>query len=124
ENGGIQRVGDDRPRLVDVRIVAATNRNLRDLVSVGAFRADLYHRLSVYPIPIPPLRDRGDDVLLLAGRFLEINRARLGLRSLRISGAAQDALRRYRWPGNVRELEHVRSEERRVGKEWRSRWSA
>jgi len=107
QNGEIQRLGDDRPRHVDVRIVAATNRNLRDLVSVGAFRADLYHRLSVYPIPIPPLRDRGDDVLLLAGRFLEINRARLGLRSLRLSGAAQDALRRYRWPGNVRELEHV-----------------
>ncbi|WP_026641289.1 nitric oxide reductase transcriptional regulator NorR [Bordetella petrii] len=107
QNGEIQRLGDDRPRHVDVRIVAATNRNLRDLVSVGAFRADLYHRLSVYPIPIPPLRDRGDDVLLLAGRFLEINRARLGLRSLRLSGTAQDALRRYRWPGNVRELEHV-----------------
>src|SRR5690606_40979278 len=87
--------------------VAATRRILRDLVRVGALRADLYHRLSLYPLPIPPLRDRGDDVLLLAGRFLEINRARLGLRSLRLSSAAQDALRRYRWPGNVRELEHV-----------------
>lgn len=109
QNGEIQRLGDDRPRHVDVRIIAATNRNLRDLVRDGAFRADLYHRLSVYPIPIPPLRERGDDVLLLAGRFLEINRARLGLRSLRLSADAQDALRRYRWPGNVRELEHVLS---------------
>ncbi|MBO1111008.1 nitric oxide reductase transcriptional regulator NorR [Bordetella petrii] len=109
QNGEIQRLGDDRPRHVDVRIIAATNRNLRDLVRDGAFRADLYHRLSVYPIPIPPLRERGDDVLLLAGRFLEINRARLGLRSLRLSGDAQDALRRYLWPGNVRELEHVLS---------------
>jgi len=109
QNGEIQRLGDDRPRHVDVRIIAATNRNLRDLVRDGAFRADLYHRLSVYPIPIPPLRERGDDVLLLAGRFLEINRARLGLRSLRLSADAQDALRRYLWPGNVRELEHVLS---------------
>jgi anaerobic nitric oxide reductase transcription regulator len=107
QNGEIQRLGDDRPRRVDVRILAATNRSLRDLVRVGDFRADLYHRLSVYPIPIPPLRDRGNDVLLLAGRYLELNRARLGLRSLRLSPEAEDMLRRYRWPGNVRELEHV-----------------
>jgi anaerobic nitric oxide reductase transcription regulator len=73
----------------------------------GAFRADLYHRLSVYPVPIPPLRERGDDVLPLAGRFLELNRARLGLRSLRLSPAAESALLAYAWPGNVRELEHV-----------------
>ena len=88
-------------------MIAATNRNLRELVQEGSFRADLYHRLSVYPIPIPPLRERGNDVLLLAGRFLELNRARLGLRGLRLSAAADEALRRYRWPGNVRELEHV-----------------
>jgi len=107
QNGEIQRLGSDRPRRVDVRVIAATNRNLRERVRDGAFRADLYHRLSVYPIPIPPLRERGNDVLLLAGRFLEQNRARLGLRSLRLSPAAQQALRRYHWPGNVRELEHV-----------------
>ncbi|WP_132545458.1 nitric oxide reductase transcriptional regulator NorR [Plasticicumulans lactativorans] len=107
QNGEIQRLGADRPRRVDVRVIAATNRNLREHVRDGSFRADLYHRLSVYPIPIPPLRERGNDVLLLAGRFLELNRARLGLRSLRLSGAAQAALHRYRWPGNVRELEHV-----------------
>ena len=88
-------------------MIAATNRNLREQVRDGAFRADLYHRLSVYPVPIPPLRERGNDVLLLAGRFLELNRARLGLRSLRLSASAQDALRRYPWPGNIRELEHV-----------------
>ncbi|HMM74647.1 MAG TPA: nitric oxide reductase transcriptional regulator NorR [Gammaproteobacteria bacterium] len=109
QNGEIQRLGADQPRRVDVRVIAATNRQLRDLVREGAFRADLYHRLSVYPIPIPPLRERGNDVLLLAGRFLELNRARLGLRSLRLSSAAESALRRYRWPGNVRELEHVLS---------------
>lgn len=107
QNGEIQRLGSDRPRHVDVRVIAATNRNLREHVRDGSFRADLYHRLSVYPIPIPALRERGSDILLLAGRFLELNRARLGLRSVRLSAAAQDALRRYRWPGNVRELEHV-----------------
>ena len=107
QNGEIQRLGADRPRRVNVRVIAATNRNLREQVASGAFRADLYHRLSVYPVPIPPLRERGSDVLLLAGRFLDFNRARLGLRSLRLSPDAQDALRRYRWPGNVRELEHV-----------------
>jgi anaerobic nitric oxide reductase transcription regulator len=107
QNGEIQRLGSDRPRQVDVRVIAATNRNLREHVREGSFRADLYHRLSVYPIPIPPLRERGNDVLLLAGRFLERNRARLGLRSLRLSAGAQQALRRYNWPGNVRELEYV-----------------
>lgn len=109
QNGEIQRLGADRPRRVDVRVIAATNRQLRELVRDGSFRADLYHRLSVYPIPIPPLRERGPDVLLLAGRFLEHNRARLGLRSLRLSAAAEAALCRYRWPGNVRELEYVLS---------------
>ncbi|ODS66296.1 MAG: nitric oxide reductase transcription regulator [Acidovorax sp. SCN 68-22] len=107
QNGEIQRLGADAPRRVDVRVVAATNRHLRDLVAAGSFRADLYHRLSVYPVPIPPLREREGDVLLLAGRFLEQNRARLGLRSLRLSGEAQAALCRYHWPGNIRELEHV-----------------
>jgi anaerobic nitric oxide reductase transcription regulator len=107
QNGEIQRLGADRPRRVNVRVVAATNRSLRDHVRDGSFRPDLYHRLSVYPILIPPLRERGNDVLLLAGRFLELNRARLGLRSLRLSSQAEDALRRYPWPGNVRELEHV-----------------
>ena len=107
QNGEIQRLGADEPRRVNVRVVAATNRSLRDLVANGSFRADLYHRLSVYPVPIPPLRERGDDVLLLAGRFLELNRTRLGIRSLRLSASAQDALRRYHWPGNIRELEHV-----------------
>lgn len=107
QNGEIQRLGADRPRRVNVRVIAATNRLLRDSVRDGAFRADLYHRLSVYPVPIPPLRERGNDVLLLAGRFLELNRARLGLRSLRLAPDAHDALLRYPWPGNVRELEHV-----------------
>ncbi|MCD6007111.1 nitric oxide reductase transcriptional regulator NorR [Halomonas sp. IOP_31] len=107
QNGEIQRLGEDVPRHVDVRIIAATNRKLHDSVRDGHFRADLYHRLSVYPVPIPPLRERGSDVLVLAGHFLELNRARLGVRSLRLSSAAEDALSGYDWPGNVRELEHV-----------------
>jgi anaerobic nitric oxide reductase transcription regulator len=107
QNGEIQRLGADHPRHVDVRIIAATNRNLHEQVRDGHFRADLYHRLSVYPVHIPPLRERGRDVLLIAGHFLELNRARLGLRSLRLSSAAEQALQRYPWPGNIRELEHV-----------------
>jgi anaerobic nitric oxide reductase transcription regulator len=107
QNGEIQRLGTDQPRRVDVRIIAATNRNLQQSVRDGLFRADLYHRLSVYPAPIPPLRERGNDVLLLAGHFLELNRTRLGLRSVRLSPAAEQALLAYGWPGNVRELEHV-----------------
>ena len=107
QNGEIQRLGADQVLKVDVRIVAATNRQLPERVREGHFRADLYHRLSVYPVRIPPLRERGNDVLLLAGRFLEINRTRLGLRGLRLSPRAETALCAYAWPGNVRELEHV-----------------
>ncbi|MGM0481569.1 MAG: nitric oxide reductase transcriptional regulator NorR [Pseudomonadota bacterium] len=107
QNGEVQRLGSDKPRKVDVRIVAATNRNLKQQVRDEHFRPDLYHRLSVYPLPIPPLRERGDDILLLAGHFLELNRSRLGLRALRLSAAAELALKQYHWPGNIRELEHV-----------------
>lgn len=107
QNGEIQRLGEDTPRRVDVRIIAATNRRLRASVRDGHFRADLYHRLSVYPIRIPPLRERGNDILVLAGHFLELNRSRLGVRSLRLSEYAEQALCDYSWPGNVRELEHV-----------------
>ncbi|MEX3776460.1 nitric oxide reductase transcriptional regulator NorR [Pseudomonas sp. MYb118] len=107
QNGEIQRLGADKPLHVDVRIIAATNRHLPDSIRDGLFRADLYHRLSVYPVPIPALRERGNDVLMLAGHFLELNRARLGLRGLRLSPSAERALLAYGWPGNVRELEHV-----------------
>ncbi len=107
QNGEIQRLGEDQPRQVNTRIISATNRQLQEQVRSGSFRADLYHRLSVYPVHVPALRERGSDILILAGRFLELNRARLGLRSLRLSEAAEHALCAYRWPGNVRELEHV-----------------
>jgi anaerobic nitric oxide reductase transcription regulator len=103
----LQRVGSDQEHHVDVRIIAATNRDLAEEVRAGRFRADLYHRLSVYPLLVPPLRERGRDVLLLAGFFLEENRARMGLRSLRLNPEAQKLLVSYSWPGNVRELEHL-----------------
>jgi len=107
QSGQLQRLGSDREHHVDVRLIAATNRDLADEVRAGRFRADLYHRLSVYPLRVPPLRERGNDVVLLAGYFLEQNRPRLGLRSLRLTREAQAALVDYAWPGNVRELEHL-----------------
>jgi anaerobic nitric oxide reductase transcription regulator len=107
QNGEIQRLGADRTLRVDVRVIAATNRHLGNSVRDGHFRADLYHRLSVYPALIPPLRERGSDVLEIAGSFLEQNRSRLGVRSLRLAPASEEALLAYDWPGNVRELEHV-----------------
>ncbi|WP_137224871.1 nitric oxide reductase transcriptional regulator NorR [Shewanella sp. MEBiC00475] len=109
QNGEIQRVGSDNIIVVDVRIVAATNRNLQLEVKEGRFRADLYHRLSVYPLPVPPLRERGKDVILLAGYFLEKSQHQLGVAKLRLQQTAIDQLTQYHWPGNVRELEHVLS---------------
>ncbi|WPK54308.1 nitric oxide reductase transcriptional regulator NorR [Vibrio fluvialis] len=105
--GDIQRVGDDRHIRVNTRIVAATNRILHEEVTAGRFRADLYHRLSVFPIRVPPLREREEDVILLAGFFAEQLRGKLGLNSIRFSSDLIQALKQYSWPGNVRELEHM-----------------
>ncbi|MBM0106903.1 nitric oxide reductase transcriptional regulator NorR [Steroidobacter sp. S1-65] len=107
QSGEIQRVGSDEHIKVNVRIVAATNRDLAEEVRVGRFRADLYHRLSIYPLQVPALRHRGRDILLLAGNALERNRASLHLRGLRLSQESQQALLYATWPGNVRELEHT-----------------
>jgi len=107
QSGQLQRLGSDREHQVDVRLIAATNRDLAEEVRSGRYRADFYHRLSVYPLQVPALRERGRDVLLLSGFFLEQNRSRLGLGSLRLSADAQAALLAYNWPGNVRELEHL-----------------
>ena len=107
QSGHLQRVGSDREHRVDVRIIAASNRDLADEVRAGRCRADFYHRISVYPIEVPALRDRGNDVLIVAGTFLEENRARLGLSGLRLAPESQAALLAWQWPGNVRELEHT-----------------
>ncbi len=107
QSGQLQRLGSDREHHVDVRLIVATNRDLAAEVRAGRLRADIYHRLSVYPLRVPPLRERGRDVLLLSGFFLEENRSRLGLGSLRLDHDAQAALLAYDWPGNVRELEHL-----------------
>lgn len=105
--GEIQRLGSDKSHRADVRIIAATNRHLAGEVRDGRFRADLYHRLSVYPLHVPPLRERIDDIAILAGYFLTQARARLGLDQVRMAPATIERLRSYPWPGNVRELEHV-----------------
>jgi anaerobic nitric oxide reductase transcription regulator len=109
QSGEIQRVGSDKLRKVNVRIIAATNRDLHQEVEQKRFRADLYHRISVYPIQVPPLRERGKDILLLSGYLLEINQKRLGVEGLRLTADAKQALMAYDWPGNVRELEHMLS---------------
>jgi anaerobic nitric oxide reductase transcription regulator len=109
QNGEIQRVGCDRHIKVDIRVIAASNRNLQKGVAEGQFRPDLYHRLAVYPIHVPPLRERGKDVLLLAGLFLEKNKQRLAVQGLRLDSEAKQALLAYHWPGNIRELEHLLS---------------
>ncbi|MCY0965270.1 nitric oxide reductase transcriptional regulator NorR [Parathalassolituus penaei] len=106
QNREIQTVGEDQPRLVNVRVIAATNRDLAGEVSNGQFRADLYHRLSVFPIHVPALRDRAEDIPLLAGYFSERARRKLGINQLRLSQSAVQQLTTSDWPGNIRELEH------------------
>lgn len=107
QSGEIQRVGSDHPHKVDVRVIAATNRDLEQEVASGRFRSDLYHRLSVYPIHVPPLRERDDDITLLAGRFMQQCERKFGLRGLRMSRDAAKWIRQHNWPGNVRELQHA-----------------
>jgi anaerobic nitric oxide reductase transcription regulator len=109
QEGEIQRVGSDVPRKVDVRVLAATNRDLVGEVRTGRFRADLFHRLNVYPLHVPPLHRRQADIPLLAGYFCDLVRRRLGLGPVRLEAEALDALRAWPWPGNVRELENVLS---------------
>jgi len=102
-----ERVGDDVTRSVDVRVIAATNRNLEELMVEGRFREDLFYRLSVFPVDVPPLRDRGDDVVQLAQHFLVQTCQDFGRDTLSLSKAQADVLKAYDWPGNVRELKNV-----------------
>ncbi|MDJ1503723.1 sigma-54 dependent transcriptional regulator [Xanthocytophaga agilis] len=103
----IERIGGDATIKVDVRIIAATNRNLEKEVAEGRFRLDLYYRLNVFPITLPPLRERREDIPLLAEYFLEKFSAKTGKRIDTISPQAVNQLNNYSWPGNIRELEHL-----------------
>lgn len=103
----VRPVGGGQETPVDVRVIAATNRNLAQLVQEGQFREDLYYRLSVIPVEVPPLRSRGDDVVLLANHFLKKFAAQMGRNVLRISPESLRNMKGYDWPGNVRVLENT-----------------
>ncbi|HEX7602624.1 MAG TPA: sigma 54-interacting transcriptional regulator, partial [Polyangiaceae bacterium] len=103
----IRRLGDTRDIQVDVRIIAATHRDLAAEVKAGRFREDLYYRINVLPLHIPPLRDRREDIGLLIDHFLARNNARLGMQIRGLSSEARKLLQEYAWPGNVRELENT-----------------
>ncbi len=106
QEGEVRRIGESLPRKVTVRVVAATNRDLESMVQDGSFRADLYYRLRVGALVLPPLRERGEDVLILAEHFL---RSVPGSRGLGLSSATRARLMEYDWPGNVRELKNILS---------------
>jgi len=102
-----ERVGEDRTRLADVRVIAATNCDLKQAVAAGRFREDLYYRLNVFPIQVPPLRERMEDVSLLAKHFVGLSVKELGCPKRRLTRAAITKLQNYHWPGNIRELRNV-----------------
>jgi transcriptional regulator with GAF, ATPase, and Fis domain len=107
QEGEFEPVGSERTRTVDVRVIAATNCDLEEAVRSGAFREDLFYRLNVFPIVVPPLRERGDDIGLLARTFLDSFARREGRRIQPLDGVDLHTLRAYPWPGNVRELQNV-----------------
>jgi len=102
----IRRVGANETIQVDVRLIAATNRDLRDMLRTGQFREDLFHRLNVFTIALPPLRDRQEDIPLLASYFIKLFSERNG-KIVRLASNALDAMKHYPWPGNVRELKNM-----------------
>ncbi len=107
QQGEVQRVGSDKNVMVNVRIIAATNRNLEQEVEAGRFRADLFHRLNVFPINVPPLRDRDGDISVLAGYLLDKVRTQFNVPNLHIHPRTLTHLENSPWLGNVRELEHT-----------------
>ena len=107
QDGRFERLGSPKTVTVNVRIIAATNRDLEEAVRDGKFRADLYHRLNVFPIRVPPLRERRDDIPLLAWAFVETIGRRMGKTIKNIPRKTMEQLQRYSWPGNVRELSNV-----------------
>lgn len=107
QEGQFEKLGEDRTRSVDVRIIAATNRDLHGEVKAGRFREDLYYRLSVFPMEAPPLRERLEDIPILAEHFLRESGRKLGANLLRLTASEIRELQSYDWPGNVRELQNV-----------------
>ncbi|TCK04983.1 sigma-54-dependent transcriptional regulator [Marinobacterium mangrovicola] len=107
QEGEIRRVGAVQPRKVNVRLIAATHRDLKNLAKVGDFREDLYYRLYVMELRMPPLRERGEDIIELAERFLQSQARKLDAGPLSLSPAAREVMLGYNWPGNVRELENA-----------------
>jgi two-component system response regulator AtoC len=107
EDKKIKRVGGVKDIEVDVRVIAATNRPLEKMIQEGTFRSDLYYRLNVVPINIPPLRDRGEDIIILAEYFLKQFSLQMGKQEPFLSSQAKEQLMKYSWPGNIRELKNI-----------------
>ncbi len=107
QEGEIERIGGTGPIKVDVRIIAASNRNLEEAVAQKTFREDLYYRLNVFPIVIPPLRERKEDLPALAGYFISRYAREINIKEKHVTAEALDILKGYNWKGNVRELENV-----------------
>lgn len=107
QNRTIVKVGSNKPIPVDIRLICATNRNLQHMVHEGTFREDLLYRINTILIEVPPLRDRVDDIPVLAGHFLKVNCKRYGREGMKLTTHALEKLSNYQWPGNVRELQHA-----------------
>jgi len=107
QEGEFERLGDSRMRTVDVRVIAATNRNLKEEIRTARFRQDLFYRLNVYPLTVPPLRERPDDIPLLVESFAQKFSKKLGKQIDKIPQKTMNSFQQYAWPGNVRELENV-----------------
>ena len=107
QEGEFERVGDDQTIKVDVRVVAATNRDLLEEIKAERFRQDLYYRLSVFPVEVPPLRERVEDIAPLAHHFLKLICRELGRETLRVTNQDLSLLEKQFWPGNIRELKNV-----------------
>ena len=107
QDGCFERLGNPKPFKVDVRLIAATNRDLAVEMRKGRFREDLFYRLNVFPIKVPPLRERPEDVPVLVWAFIEDFCARMGKKITRVPQKTMDTLQRHTWPGNVRELRNI-----------------
>ena len=107
QEGTFERVGDEKTIHTDVRVIAATNRQLKQEVEKGNFREDLFYRLNVFPLEVPPLRERKEDIPTLASHFLKLAREKFNRRGIQLSKANLALLENYNWPGNIRELQHV-----------------